>query len=78
MCAVGMWDSGHVPAIECVGHEDIAGCPYMGLSAQTLHPAFNSTAHVNTCVEANEVTRVEANEVTRVDTHVTADVSTLP
>lgn len=34
--SAGMWDSGHVPAIECVGHENVEGCPYLGTSSSKL------------------------------------------
>lgn len=33
----GMWDSGHVPAVECVGHSKIEGCPYLGVSTPPVN-----------------------------------------
>lgn len=39
LCSIshtGMWDSGHVPAVECAGHDGVAGCPYLGVSLRNL------------------------------------------
>ena len=36
MTSSGMWDSGHVPAIECVGHEGVPGCPYLGVTPKPM------------------------------------------
>lgn len=29
LCGQGMWDSGHVPTVECVGNHPHGACPYL-------------------------------------------------
>ncbi|XP_035695303.1 TBC1 domain family member 16-like [Branchiostoma floridae] len=40
-CGPGMWDSGHVPTVECTGCHNEDGCPYGGVSPQQEKPLTN-------------------------------------
>lgn len=38
LCGPGMWDSGHVPIVECVGNHKNDMCPYNSNPGSPLHP----------------------------------------
>ncbi|KAK6169034.1 hypothetical protein SNE40_020163 [Patella caerulea] len=37
-CDPGMWDSGHVPTVECIGHPDDTPCPYSSTPSSPTSP----------------------------------------